>query len=222
MSKQPKPVPTVYVLDDDRTVCESIEGAIESIGLPVEIFTDAECFFDHDLRDLAGCIVLDIRMPGMDGLGVQKQLQAQGCEMPIIFVSAFGDVWTVVQVMKSGAYDFFEKPFSSQELLSSVQGAIRKNTQSRRKQAGRRAAEEKIQNLTPREREVLKRVGSGLSSKQIASDLGISIRTVEVHRANLKQKLGIHSREAITKLAISIFDSGSLRNLSQRPAAYAE
>ncbi len=222
MSKQPKSVPTVYVLDDDRTICESIEDAIESIELPVQTFTDAECFFDHDLRDLVGCLVLDIRMPGTDGLSVQKRLQAQGYELPIIFVSAFADVWTVVQVMKSGAFDFIEKPFSSQELLSSVQGAVRKNAQFRRAQAQRRAAEEKIKPLTPREREVLKRIGLGLSSKQIAGDLEISVRPVEVHRANLKQKLGVHSREAITKLAISFFDSRSLRRPPQTRIANAE
>ena len=198
-------IPTVYVLDDDETTCECIKDVVESIGLKAETFTSAEQFLGQSVNELAGCLVLDIRMPGIDGLEVQRQLMEQGSELPIIFISAFAEVWTVVQAMKCGAFDFVEKPFSSQELLSTIQAALRESSQAQQVKARQKRIESTVQALTPREREILARIGLGFSNKLAAKELGLSVRTVEFHRANLKRKLGVHSREAMTTLAISCF-----------------
>ena len=196
---------TVYVLDDDETICECIKDVVESIGLKAETFTRFEPFFERNLQELSGCLVLDIRMPGIDGLEIQRRLVEKGCELPVIFISAFAEVWTVVQAMKSGALDFVEKPFSSQELLSTIQAALRESSQTQQAKARRKKIDSTVQSLTPRERQILARIGLGFSNKLAAKELGLSVRTVEFHRANLKRKLGIHSREEMTTLAISCF-----------------
>ncbi len=205
MNEQRDATPTVYILDDDEAICEGIKDVVESIGLRAETFTQADRFFDQNPCELTGCLVLDIRMPGIDGLEVQRRLTQDGCELPIIFVSAYAEVWTVVQAMKCGAFDFVEKPFSSQEMLSTIQAALRENSQSQQVKARQKRIESTVQALTPREREILARVGLGFSNKLAAKELGLSVRTVEFHRANLKRKLGVHSREAMTTLAISCF-----------------
>ncbi len=196
---------TVFVIDDDPTICESIKDTVEMVGLQVETYGRAEDFFSSCPRETAGCLVLDVRMPGMDGLVVQARLQEDGYELPVVFISGVADVWTVVQAMRRGAFDFIEKPFSSQELLNSIQSAIRENEKSRREAAWARNAESILQSLTNREREVLVRIGWGWSSKRTASDLGVSVRTVEFHRANLKRKLGTNSRADLTRLVLTSF-----------------
>ena len=197
--------PTVYVLDDDELICENIKEDVESIGLRAETFTSAELFFQRNLKELLGCLVLDVRMPGTDGLEVQRRLVGVGCELPVIFMSAYAEVWTVVQAMKNGAFDFVEKPFSAQELLGAIQAALRESGEMRQAKVQKQTIQSTVDALTPREREILARIGMGASNKLAASELGLSVRTVEFHRANLKRKLGVHSREAMTKLAISCF-----------------
>ena len=197
--------PTVFVIDDDPIICEGIKDTVEMVGLRVETFTRAEEFFKARPNDSAGCLVLDVRMPGIDGLMVQERLQEEGVHIPVVFISAFADVWTVVQAMRRGAFDFIEKPFSSQELLNSIQSAIRENEKQLREAAWARNAEAILQSLTNREREVLVRIGWGWSSKRTATDLGVSVRTVEFHRANLKRKLGTNSRADMTRLVITSF-----------------
>ena len=205
MNEQCETTQTVYILDDDEATLECIQDAVESIGLSAETFTHAEEFLGLDLYDLSGCLILDIRLPGTDGLEIQRHLLEVGSELPVVFVSAYAEVWTVVQAMKNGAHGFFGKPFSSQELLNTIQAALRENDQARRAKARRQRFESIVQELTPREREILARIGLGFSNKLAAKDLGLSVRTVEFHRANLRRKLGAPSREAMTELAIFCF-----------------
>ena len=205
MNRGPEHAATVFVIDDDPFICEGIKDTVEMVGLRAETFTRAEDFFREHPKDAAGCLVLDVRMPGVDGLVVQERLQEEGYEIPIVFISGFADVWTVVQAMRRGAFDFIEKPFSSQELLNSIQSAIRESEKSSREAAWIRKAESILQSLTNREREVLVRIGWGWSSKRTASDLGVSVRTVEFHRANLKRKLGTNSRADLTRLVITSY-----------------
>ena len=217
MNEQSRSTQTIYVLDDDEATRESVKDAVESIGLHAETFAHAEELFRLNLCDLTGCLVLDIRLPGIDGLEVQRHLLEVGCALPVVFISAYADVWTVVQAMKNGAYGFFGKPFSSQELLGNVQAALRENDRARRAKARKQRFDSIVQKLTPREREILARIGLGFSNKLAAEELGLSVRTIEFHRANLRRKLGTHSREAMATLAIHCFRDEWHRMPSQVP-----
>lgn len=195
--------PTVFVVDDDEEVRESIRWLIESVGLAVQTFASAQAFLDAYDPDQPGCVVLDVRMPEISGLELQKKLLARGIEIPTIIVSAYGSVAVAVDAMKHGAVDFIEKPFSDQALLDRIQQAIEKDRQQRRRKAQQAELAARIDVLTSREREVMDLVVIGKPTKRIAIDLGISPKTVEAHRSHIMQKMATESLAELVRLAVA-------------------
>lgn len=193
--------PVVFVVDDDSSVCKSIERLIRSAGLDVETFTSAHEFLASNPADRPGCLVLDVQMPEINGLELQEKLAALHCFIPIIFVSGYGNVPVSVQAMKAGAVDFLEKPYDGDTLLYIINRAIKKDIE--RRQGNNELATEKkrIEALTPREREVFKLVVTGMLNKQIAYQLGITEKTIKVHRARIMQKTGAKSLADLVRLA---------------------
>jgi two-component system response regulator FixJ len=194
--------PTVYVVDDDPQVRESLTLLMNSVGLNVEAFASAEEFLTH-YRDDPGpprCLVTDVRMPGLSGLGLQERLAAQGIKIPIIMITGYGNVPMAVQAMSAGACDFIEKPFSRQTLLMRVQEAIDRDAQHRAEQLRRAQVNAKLATLSQREREVMDLIVGGDNSKHIASKLAISEKTVAKHRAKVFMKMEVDSIAALVCL----------------------
>lgn len=181
--------PKVFIVDDDQGVRESIKILMRSIGVESETFPSADAFLKAHSPDQSGCLVLDVRMPGMSGLELQEQLVSSGSTLPIIFVSAHGDVPMAVEAVKAGALDFVQKPFRDQELIDKIQDAFAENARVREKLRDRSRITERIASLTPREHEVMEMVVEGHANKVIAIDLGLSQRTVEIHRARVMKKM---------------------------------
>ncbi len=194
--------PTVFVVDDDAHVRKSLCWLLGSIGLEVESYASAQEFMEDFEPDRPGCLILDLRMPGMSGLQLQHQLAELGAAIPIIIISAYGDVPAAVQAMKAGAVDFIEKPFSDHLLLERVHQAVERDAQYRRHRSRRVGVELRIAALTRREREVMDLVVSGKATKQIARQLGISHKTVEVHRGRVMQKMAVESLAELVHLAM--------------------
>ena len=180
---------TVYVIDDEQDVCDALRMLIKSVGLPVETFPSALDFLDHYELDRPGCIVADIRMPGMSGLDLQQKLNAMGALIPVIIISGHADVPTAVRAIQEGAEDLLEKPFSDQLLLDKIQGAIRKDHGRRISHREQGRLSRCYDNLTPREREIMAAVVAGKMNKVIAYELNITTRTVEMHRSHLMEKM---------------------------------
>jgi len=180
---------TVFIVDDDPAVCKSLRWLIESVGLPVETFDSARDFLNRKDPARPGCLVLDVRMPGMSGLELQEALVEEGCTWPVIIMSAHGDVPMAVRAMKSGAVYFFEKPVAEQMLLDHIQHALDFDREQRQKMATQQETLDRYISLTPREAEVLDLVAEGLSSKQIGQKLNVSFKTVEAHRAKITKKM---------------------------------
>jgi FixJ family two-component response regulator len=192
--------PTVFIIDDDPAVRESIALLLQAEGLAVAAFASAAAFLESAAVEQAGCLVLDVRMPGMSGLDLQKQLQAQGCRTPILFMTGHGDVPMAVRAMKAGAFDFIEKPFQGVRLLERVREALALDARQRDLQTRRAEAAARLALLSAREREVLDRVGVGQYNKVIAAELGISLSTVEIHRKRVMEKLGAESLSDLIRL----------------------
>jgi two-component system response regulator FixJ len=191
----------VYIIDDDPEIQRSMAFMLMSEGIASSAFGSAEEFLQH-LPELApGCLLLDLRMPGISGLALQAQLHQAGCHMPVIMMTGHGEVSSAVTAMKEGAIDFLEKPFSKADLLAALEAAGRADEQPVFTSQERQEAEEQIAHLTNREREVLMGLVQGHLNKQIAYDLDISPRTVEVHRANVMKKLGVHSLSEMLHIA---------------------
>jgi FixJ family two-component response regulator len=188
-----EPEPTVFVVDDDHAVGDSIRLLLKSIGLRSEVFLSAAEFLEAYDPDRAGCLVLDVRMPGMSGLDLQAHLQEKGSTLPIIFVTAHGDVPMAVSAVKSGATDFIQKPFRDQELLDKIQEALDTDRWVRAERVGVDEINSRLTALTPREKEVMDLVVEGMANKNIARTLGISQRTVEIHRAHVMEKMKVRS-----------------------------
>lgn len=185
--------PTVFVVDDDEAVRKALKLLLESAGLRVEAFSSADEFLaDHDLNR-AGCLVLDIRMPGMSGLTLQDQLITRRVDLPVIMITGHGDVAMAVEAVKKGAIDFIQKPFDDEVLLQRVQQALAVDAERRRTNAQRADFESRLARLTPREREVLDLLISGKGNKEIAFQLGLSRKTVDIHRAHVMMKMGVDS-----------------------------
>lgn len=184
---------TVYVVDDDEAIRHSLELLIGAVGLNVRVFSDAASFLDAFDPALRGCIVADLSMPGMNGLEMQERLNDLNCRMPIVFLSGHGDVPAAVRALQRGAVDFLEKPFDPRLLLETIEQAVEMD--SKRRAAAEKKAEidSRINSLTPREREIVTLVADGKSSKVIATDLGISERTVELHRSHIMKKMSARS-----------------------------
>lgn len=181
---------TVFVVDDDAAVRDSLGLLLETAGIRVETCDSAEAFLQARLPDGPRCLVLDISMPGISGADLQAELGRRGIRLPIIFLTAHGDIPTTVRVMKAGAADFLTKPVDGARLLERVEAELARNRKEREEEAAREAARARLNALTEREREVLALAVAGFTSKKIAQELGISFRTVEVHRSHILLKTG--------------------------------
>jgi FixJ family two-component response regulator len=193
--------PRVFVIDDDPSICKSLSRLLRSLEFEVETFASAELFLKRDLYDGVGCIILDVSMPGLDGLALQDKLSQTGNTMPIIFITGHGDIPMSVRAMKKGAVDFLPKPFDDEELLRAVKSAIAKNSKTK---AGQRDVEqtiERLKGLTPRELEILRYIISGMLNKQIGFKLGIAEKTVKVHRGHIMKKLYVSSVAELVRLS---------------------
>jgi len=185
--------PVVFVVDDDEAICESLRLLIGDIGLEVRTFTNARQFLETYDSSRPGCLVLDVRMSGMSGLELQSRLSELGIRIPTIIITGHADVPMAVEAMKAGAVDFIEKPFRDQVLLDSIQRAVETDVRTRRRRREQQDLQSRVQLLTSREREVMDRLVAGSSNKSIAFELGISQKTVDFHRANILEKIGVNS-----------------------------
>jgi FixJ family two-component response regulator len=185
--------PRVIIVDDDSGICAALSGLFRSVGLQASIFTSARELLTSPLLPLAGCIVLDIRMPGVSGLDLQEELAEKGVDVPIVFLTGFGDIPMTVKAMKSGAVDFLTKPFRDQDLLDAVSQALSRDRQRRSEAKSQIDLQTLYQALTPREREVMSLVAKGLMNKQIATEIGVTEITVKVHRGRVMRKMGANS-----------------------------
>mgnify|MGYP001287901856 CR=1 FL=1 len=192
--------PVVFVVDDDEAVCASLRLLIGDIGLEVRTFTSAKQFLEQYDSSHPGCLVLDVRMSGMSGLELQSRLVETAVRIPTIIITGHADVPMAVEAMKTGAMDFIEKPFRDQVLLDSIQKAIDMDLRTRRQHRERQDVQSRIELLTQREREVMDRLVAGKSNKTIAFDLGISQKTVDFHRANILEKVGVSSVVELVRL----------------------
>jgi two-component system response regulator FixJ len=194
--------PTVYVVDDDAAVRDSLAVLLRSAGFRSETFASAEDFLARFRPDRPGCLVLDVRLDGMDGLELQRRLNAGEIGIPIIFISGHGTVHTAVRTMQAGAMTFLEKPFAQNALLEHVRSALAHDAEVRAAEARRRDARARLATLTQRERAILEQVLAGRINKEIAGELGLATRTVEVHRARLMQKMGAESAAELVRKAL--------------------
>lgn len=194
---------TVFIVDDDEGVRESLSWLISSIGMNVETFASAQAFLDAYNQGRPGCLLADVRMPGMSGLELQKHLAAQAICLPVIVVTGHGDVQMAVRAMKDGAFDFIEKPFNDQVMLDLVNRAVGECERRQHEQMNRLDVQARVDLLTPRELQVMDKIVAGNTNKQIAHSLDISDKTVEAHRAKVMEKLQVTSlAELIHKVMI--------------------
>src|SRR5205814_9755497 len=193
--------PIVFVVDDDPSVRRAIERLVESVGLQVELFASPQEFLQAWRRDVPGCLVLHIRLPGKSGLDFQRELAEANIPIPIIFITAHGDIPMTVRAMKSGAVEFLTKPFRDQDLLDAIQLALERDSARRKQDSEMATLRELYKSLTPREPEILPLVISGLLNKQIAANLGTSEATVKVHRSQLMRKMGANSLADLVRMA---------------------
>ena len=194
--------PVVYIIDDDRLARESLQWLIESASQTVRVFENGSTFLDHYRVGDPGCIVLDVRMPDINGMELYAKLRKQGANIPVIIVTGHADVAMAVRAMKAGAWDFIEKPYNDALMLERVQGAIAYDRDNRRNMERVEEIRQRAQLLTPREREVMGHVVRSSQNKVIAQSLGISVKTVELHRANLMAKMEAASSTELVRLAM--------------------
>jgi FixJ family two-component response regulator len=194
--------PTVFIVDDDEAVLDSIAELVSSVGLRAATFRSAQQFLDTFDRERPGCLVLDVRMAQMSGPALQEELNARGARIPIVFISGHGDIPVAIKTIKDGAVDFVQKPYRDQQLLDSINEALRRDAAAREVVSARDGFEVRLTALTEREREVLDQVVKGLSSKSIAKTLDISYRTVELHRSHIFDKLRVHSVAELVRLVV--------------------
>jgi FixJ family two-component response regulator len=193
--------PIVFVVDDDPIVCVSMKRLIRSLGLEVQTFTSARDFLRFKRPDGPGCLVLDVRLPDLSGLDLQQELATANVDIPIIFVTGHADVPMSVRAMKAGAVEFLTKPFREQDLLDAIQHGIEQHRAARVRRAAIRELKERLDSLTPREREVFPLVASGLLNKQIAGQLGASEKTIKIHRGQLMRKMHADSLADLVRMS---------------------
>jgi FixJ family two-component response regulator len=196
-----EPDPIVFVIDDELLIREGIQSLIKSQGLRVETFASARDFMLAKRPDAPACLVLDVRMPGLSGLDLQRKLSDANIQIPIIFITGHGDIPMSVRAMKEGALEFLTKPVRGQDLLDAVQKAVARDRGLRKERAEMMEIRTRFDSLTPREREVLNLVVAGLLNKQIADELGISELTIKTHRAHLMQKTQAESLAHLVRMA---------------------
>ena len=194
--------PTVFVVDDDQAMRNSLQWLIESIGMKVRTYGSANEFLTNYYPGRAGCLLLDVRMPGMSGLELQAHLARRDSRLPVIIITGHGDVAMAVKAMKSGAVDFIEKPFHDVELLSSIRNALNFDEKQRSLQSQRSEIAARLAELTPREHEVMEMVTDGGANKEIAAALGVSAKTVEAHRARVMDKMRAASLAELVRMAL--------------------
>ena len=196
--------PTVYIIDDDTGVRTSIRVLMKSVGLPAVAFASAQEFLAGYNPMMAGCVILDIRMPGMSGMELQEALNERGAVIPVIFVTGHGDVPMAVEAMRHGAFDFLQKPFRDQDLIDRVQQALARGRETREELKEHSRIRARIATLTPREKEVLDLLTVGKANKMMAQDLGLSQRTVEIHRAHVMEKMGAKSVAQLVRMVMDL------------------
>ena len=194
--------PVVFVVDDDEAVRTSLKALVESVGFRSEAYDSAQAFLAAYNAEQPGCLVLDVRMRGMSGLELQEELLKRNISLPIIIVTGHGDIPMAVRAMRAGAVDFIEKPYRDQALLDRIQQAIDRDHTVRAEHQERRSIQERLGQLTPRERDVLDLVMSGKINKQIAADLGVSLRAVESHRAKVMERMGAGSVAELVQMVM--------------------
>ena len=193
--------PTIYVVDDDPDVLRAVERLLQSVGLNVATFASAHQFLERYDRNAPGCLVLDLAMPGLSGLELQRVLEQQASPLPIVFLTGRGDIAKSVQAMKRGAADFLTKPVDDSKLIAAIQEALAKDRAQRHVRVERERVAKCLATLTERERQVLEQVVAGRLNKQIAAELGIVEKTIKFHRANLMRKMGVRVVADLVKLA---------------------
>jgi RNA polymerase sigma factor (sigma-70 family) len=193
-------LPLVCIVDDDTSVRDALRRLIRSVGLRAEVFGSAQEFLQWSRPDVPTCLILDVRMPGISGLDLQRQLSDADIQLPIIFVTAHGDIPMSVRAMKMGAVEFLTKPFRDQELLDAIQFAVERDRVRHLRQAEVTSLRERFESLTPREREVVEMVASGMLNKQIAARIGITLNTVKVHRSRAMEKMQAQSLADLIKI----------------------
>ena len=193
--------PTVFIIDDDPGMSQAIQDLVESVGLRAESFATGQEFLSRQRTSDPSCLVLDVRLPQMSGLDFQRRLTETGVQIPIIFITAHGDVPMSVRALKSGAVEFLTKPFRDQDLLDAIQEALQRDRVGREREAELLDVHERYRTLTPRERQVMVLVVSGLLNKQIASEIGASEATVKIHRGSMMQKMQVGSLIELVRTA---------------------
>jgi two-component system response regulator FixJ len=196
--------PIVYVIDDDDGMRRALSLLLSTVGYKTLVFANPSDFLSQFDPDTHGCLVLDIRMPGMSGLELQQHLNRTGSMLPVIFITGHGDVPMAVQAMKEGAFEFIQKPFRDQDLLDRLNHALQQDAENRNNLARRADVVRRLETLTPRERQVMDMVVDGSANKVIAIDLNLSERTVEIHRAKVMEKMGARSVAHLVKLQLSL------------------
>ena len=198
--------PTIYVVDDDDGMRRALDTLLSTVGYKTAVFSRPSEFLAQFKPEAHSCLVLDIRMPEMSGLEVQQQLNRRGSMLPVIFITGHGDVPMAVQAMKEGAFDFIQKPFRDQDLLDRINHALKQDADNRTNAARRSEVQHRLESLTPREKQVMNFIVDGSANKVIAIDLGLSERTVEIHRAKVMEKMGARSVAHLVKLHLTLAD----------------
>lgn len=203
MTSETVPEGTIYIVDDDHAIRHAMGLLMKSVGLRCEIFESADDFLTDHTNDRSGCLVLDIRMPGMGGLELQEKLRDLDCTLPIIFITGHGDIPMAVEAMQKGAFDFIQKPFRDQELLDRIQDALKTEREQRSRREKQSIVRDKLSRLTKREHEVFVLVVTGKPNKIIAHELGVSQRTVEIHRARVMEKMEARSLADLVRMQLT-------------------
>ncbi|MDE0855052.1 MAG: response regulator [Nevskia sp.] len=196
--------PQVFVVDDEEAVRDSIALLLRSVNIRSRVYTDAKAFLDGYRPEEPGCLVLDIRMPRMSGMELQQELNRRGWGIPVIFMTGHGDVPMAVEAMRAGAVDFLQKPFKDDELIRRVQKALEQDARLREQLSSRSQIRSRFESLTPREREIAERLAAGDANKAVAIDLGLSERTVELHRAHVMQKMGARGLAQLVQMLFQL------------------